>query len=131
MRQPRLQVMVAYFRDTWLQGSFPTTMWTAYQQRHRTNNHVEGWNSKLNKSIGRHHPNLHTLIHHLKTMQAETELTIRRARLGGAPKPGRRKYRLLDSRIQRLTDQFAAGNLTPIQLLEDSSEVVQQLNGGR
>ena len=111
--------MVTYFRDTWLQGSFPTAMWTAYQQRHRTN-----------RSIGRHHPNLQTLIV-LKTLQAETELTVHRACLGGTPKPGRRKYRLLDARIQRLTGQFAAGNLTPMQLLEDSSEVVQQLNGGR
>ena len=70
--------------------------------------------------MGHHHPNLHTLIHHLKTMQAETEPTVRQARLGGAPKPGRRNNRLLDARIQRLTDQFAAGNLTPVQLLEDT-----------
>ena len=131
LQHPLLEDLTTYFSSTWIQGAYPLSMWSAYHLRIRTNNHVEGWHSKLNTNIGRAHPNLHTLVQHLKAEQAETELTLRRARLGGAPKPPRKKYRALDAQVQRLTDQYDQQQITATQLLADLSGVVQQLRSRR
>ncbi|GBO12004.1 hypothetical protein AVEN_274014-1 [Araneus ventricosus] len=44
----------------------PTALWNVNDERHRTNNAVEGWNSKLNRMIGRQQPNVKILVKCLK-----------------------------------------------------------------
>ena len=49
---PRVDDLVEYFTDTWLNGSFPQSQWNYFNQHlPRTNNHVEGWHSKIAKII--------------------------------------------------------------------------------
>ena len=71
------------------------------------------------------------LLRYLKAEQAETELTLRRARLGAAPKPPRRKYRAMDATVQRLTAAYDSGEVPALQFLEELSEVVQQMRRRR
>ena len=110
---------------------YPISMRYVHGQRTRTNNHLEGWHSKVNKDVGRHHPSIYTLLRYLKAEQAATELTLRRARLGAAPKPPRRKYRTMDATVQRLTAAYDSGEVPALQFLEEFSEVVQQMRRRR
>ncbi len=63
-----------YVTSTWVDGNvarFPIELWTQYDNIEglRTNNHIEGWHSKLNRAIGRQHPNIFVLIELLKDEQ--------------------------------------------------------------
>ncbi|XP_065315084.1 uncharacterized protein LOC135923974 [Gordionus sp. m RMFG-2023] len=54
-----------YMDKTWLGNNsmFPREMWSRYgTSGPRTNNHLEGWHSALNKSTRSSHPNIYTFI---------------------------------------------------------------------
>lgn len=40
-----------YFVNQWLENDLIGDMWVCYGERHRTTNAVEGWHSRLNKTI--------------------------------------------------------------------------------
>ena len=115
---------MVYYNATWLNGDFPPAMWNVHAATTRTNNVVEGWHSRLNKAIGCCHPNVYKLVTVLKGEQALTELTIRRADTGAPPPPRRRKYRDLDTRLDRLLDQYRQGQLTTDNYLTALRHVV-------
>lgn len=116
--------LFTYYRDNWLNGNYPLVMWNVHKETTRTNNHVEGWHSKLNKTIGKLHPNIYELIECLKKEQANTELTVSRARLGAAPPPRRLKYREADDRITRLRDLYLNGESTTVEFLRSLRHTV-------
>ena len=111
-QEPALSQLMTYYKDTWLDGCFPVRMWNVYSDTIRTNNAVEGWHHKLNCDIGRSHPNVHKLVDILRKEQASTETTIQQALLGVAPPPRRRKYRQLDSCLQRVRRSYELGVYT-------------------
>ena len=90
----------------------------------QTNNHQEGWHHKLNTHIGRIHPNIHSLVKTLKDEQAVTDTTIQRARLGAAPKPWRRRYRNIDSRLECLAGLFNVGEMCVNDFLDSVRHIV-------
>jgi len=46
----KLKLFHDYFVEQWLENEIMSkNIWNCYQKRHRTNNVVEGWNSRLNK----------------------------------------------------------------------------------
>ncbi len=52
-------------------------MWNVYQAKGpRTNNHLEGWHNRLNKIVGKPHPNLFQLIRTFQQEEASTHMTI-------------------------------------------------------
>ncbi|KFM74004.1 hypothetical protein X975_11622, partial [Stegodyphus mimosarum] len=63
--------------DQWLDKDIIKDMWNCYNERHRTTNALEGWHSKLNKSVKKAAPK------HLRTYFAFKE---RRAILRQATK---------------------------------------------
>jgi hypothetical protein len=63
----KLTLFLDYFVEQWMEKqNVPIEMWNIHQHRHRTNNAVEGWNSKLSSIIGKQHPNIFLLVHKLK-----------------------------------------------------------------
>jgi hypothetical protein len=63
-----------YVTTTWVDdiaARFPVELWSQYDNiaGMRTNNHLEGWHSKLNHAINRPHPNIFALIELLKEEQ--------------------------------------------------------------
>ncbi|GFY11259.1 uncharacterized protein TNCV_4472451 [Trichonephila clavipes] len=55
-----LTTFIDYFVKQWMDNpNMPINVWNVYGQRHRTNNSVEGRNSKLNAIIGKNQPNVH------------------------------------------------------------------------
>ena len=52
-----------YFVDTYFEGDFHIKSWNHFEtDGPRTNNNMEGYNSKLKKHVGTAHPNIHKAI---------------------------------------------------------------------
>jgi hypothetical protein len=63
----KLTLFLDYFVEKWMENqNVPIEMWNIQQHRHRTNNAVAGWNSKLNSIIGNQQPNVVLLVQKLK-----------------------------------------------------------------
>ncbi|GFU48261.1 uncharacterized protein TNCV_4626771 [Trichonephila clavipes] len=62
--------------------NMPIKVWNVYGQRHRTNNSVEGWNSKLNAITGRNQPNVHLLVKILKEETQKEYFNVKARELG-------------------------------------------------
>jgi hypothetical protein len=63
----KLTLFLDYFVEQWMENqNVPIEMWNIHQYRNRTNNAVEGWNSKLNSMIGKQQPNVILLVQKLK-----------------------------------------------------------------
>ena len=115
---PAIQQFVGYFAPTWLDGQFPVRMWNVYNSNVRTNNQVESWHSRLNRTVGLTHPNVYRLLDSLRREQTLTELTLRQARQGASPPRRRHKYLQLDRRLERLRDAYRQGLTTTAQFLD-------------
>ena len=120
----QLQALFTYYYDTWLTGPFPLELWNVHQTSTRTNNMVEGWHSRLNRYVRRLHPNLHQLVKELQKEQAMTQVTVQRARLGGAPPARRMKYVRIDEEVQRLTHKFDLDEITPMEYISGLRRVI-------
>lgn len=57
--EPLLAKFNDYFVDQWLDNDL---LWIVCQERHRTTNTVEGWHNRLNRRIGKAHPNIYELL---------------------------------------------------------------------
>ena len=92
-----------------------------------------GWNGrlalKLNKYFRRHHPNIYQLVDCLQKESTNTESPVRRADPGAASPPKRRKYRDLDTRLQRIRRRYREGDLITEQFLPAVSHVVHHYWG--
>ena len=113
-----IQRFVAYFEPTWLNRQLPVRMWNVFHSNVRTNNQVESWHSRLNRTVGLVHPNVYRLLDSLRREQTFTELTLRQARQGASPPRRRPKYRLLNRRLERLPDAYRQGQTTTEQYLD-------------
>lgn len=70
---------------------------------------LSGYHRALNQLVGVRHPNIWTFLRCLKDCQAEAEAKITAADLGEASRPRRRKWRMLEARIQRLKHELHDG----------------------
>ena len=60
---PRVQEFVTYHKETWLVGNYPLPLWNVFESGSVcTNNHVEGWHSRLKKVVGKVHPNIFEIV---------------------------------------------------------------------
>ena len=89
-------------------------MWNVHAEETRTNNAID----KLNGRIARHHPNTHQLVATIKEEQAAMEVTIRHADQGMVPPQRKRVYHELQTRLDRLLDQYRQDGLTTDQYLD-------------
>jgi len=89
----RLHFFIAYFRTTWLNGSFALTMWNKYglDHQHRTNNAMESWHAQLQKCLTVH-PNIFGFIHGLKICHASAIINLSKAAAGASPVKRKPKY---------------------------------------
>ncbi|KAL3697452.1 hypothetical protein R1sor_011528 [Riccia sorocarpa] len=60
--------LLEYFQRQWFE-SIPTNMWNVHGIQRRTDNNCEGWHSKFNNIVDRHHPNIFHLIERLRSEQ--------------------------------------------------------------
>ena len=104
---PRVDELIDYFSATWINGNFPPIHWNYFNQHQpRTNNHVEGWHSRMKKVISKPHPNIFVYI---QREEAVTKAKIQSFRSGATARPRRRRMKEKEKRIQTLFDRFNAG----------------------
>ena len=106
---PAVEQLLDYFESTWINGTFPVSMWNMYKQELRTNNKVEGWHNSLNQAVRKSHPNIYELLTTLKEEQAATDRTKHAALLGTQPPPMKKKYRERNQAIKDLQESFERG----------------------
>lgn len=59
----KVLAFIDYFVNQWMDNpNIPIQMWNVLGQRHRTNNVVEGFNSKLNSMVGRKSPTVNHIV---------------------------------------------------------------------
>ena len=66
--------LLMYNMETWLgeDAKISMYMWNVYTEtERRTNNHVEGWNSKFIKVVGKDRPNIFQFVDALKREQQQ------------------------------------------------------------
>jgi hypothetical protein len=70
----KLTLFIDYCTQQWMENqNVPIEMWNTNKHRHRSNNSVEAWNSKLSSVIGKQQPNLFLLVQRLN---GETDLVL-------------------------------------------------------
>ena len=89
---PRVDEFLDYFTNTYFEGQFPVELWNHFKTvGPRTNNHLEGYNSKLKKCVSVAHPNIYTAIQLLQSQEVSASLNFYRAANGERIPPRRKK----------------------------------------
>jgi len=111
--------VATYFEENYLFGRrgrgrraavaprFPPQFWNTYeatlQDQHRTNNFSEGWHSKFQQAVGKHHTSLYSALQELIKEQEDTETILQqldlRQNVKAAPTP---KWSKVPDRIRRV-----------------------------
>ena len=89
---PEIQKLCDYVTETWIEGKFPIELWNHYDNDGpRTNNHIEGYNLKLQKFATCAHPNIWLFIGTIKQEEATYGCNFYRLELGKYKQRGRNK----------------------------------------
>ncbi|XP_071177801.1 uncharacterized protein [Mytilus edulis] len=100
-----------YVTEYWVEG-YNRQHWNHFSNEGpRTNNHLEGWHSKLKKHVNHAHPNIYILIEILKKTQVNTEANQIQVAAGGTQRPTSLKYRNINIRLATLKERFLQGEL--------------------
>jgi hypothetical protein len=113
----KLTLFLDYFVEQWMEHqNVPIEMWNIHQHRHRTNNAVEGWNSKLNSIVGKQQPNVFLLVQKLKEEAVLVSWQMKSKELGLAGQKRKRltynKTRELKELWQNTTNQMICTNVS-------------------
>ena len=72
--------------------------------------YVEGWHNRLNKTVGKAHPNIYELDETFKKEQASVKVTVTQLSSGSAPLRGSRRSQIRDRKIKELKERFPTNN---------------------
>ena len=85
-----------------MSGAYPLSSWNVHNLSCRTNNHMEGWHSKLKKVVGKAHPNVFEIVRIFKMEQAAVDVAVAQL-LAGAHPPVRSQAAIeKDTKIEEL-----------------------------
>ena len=106
---PQLVMFNDYFVEKWFgeDAKISMDMWSVYTEtERRTNNHVEGWNSKFMKVSGKHHPNIFQFVDALKREQAATELKVAQHDAAILPPQKKKKHTVMDQHLAVFKQEY-------------------------
>ncbi len=110
---PRVDELVEYLSATWVRGNYQIRQWNYYKvEGPRTNNHVEGWHSRLKKIVGKAHPNIYELVEVIQKEEALTTMRVQQLVAGASQPPRSRKVKDKDRKIQTLFQRLELGTIT-------------------
>ena len=73
----------------------------------RTNNNLEGWHLRLNRSVGKSHANIYEFVSKLIREQECTETLLAQVAAGNIkPHSNNLKYKQINAKIKHLTDDY-------------------------
>ena len=97
---------VTYFQGNWMSGAYPLSSWNVHNLSCRTNNHMEGWHSKLKKVVGKAHPNVFEIVRVFKMEQAAVDVAVAQLLAGARPPVRSRAAIEKDTKIEELKAKF-------------------------
>ena len=96
----KAQAFSAYVDRTWINGDFPPSLWSQYDNLGpRTTNVAEGWHSGLNSTFGVPHPSLRIFLDWLQRHQYQVQCRGIQLAAGRSPKQRRTTYVNLDAQL--------------------------------
>ena len=88
---PHVRYFNDYFDRTWMNGQYPIEMWNFFKyDGPRTNNHVEGYHTRLMRKAGKIHPNIFEVVELFSQEEAASLVSILQLQ-SGQPAPKHRK----------------------------------------
>ncbi|XP_046554261.1 uncharacterized protein LOC124263651 [Haliotis rubra] len=91
----------------------------------RTNNNLEGFHSRMNRSLPHRHPNIFRFVEVIRRIEMADRAKLRQFDFGAAPPSRKRVYREIDNRILRLKDTLSRGEKTPLQFLDAVANLIK------
>jgi len=96
----KARALAEYFERTWLAGTFPSELWSHYDNNGpRTTNVAEGWHNGLNSRFGLANPSLRLFLDWLQRFQFEVQCRCLQLAAGKAPRPRRPAYVRVDNEL--------------------------------
>lgn len=96
----KAMALAKYFQATWLQGDFPVSLWSHYDNvGPRTTNVAEGFHNGLNSRFGMSHPSLRLFLDWLQKYQFEVQCRGLQLVSGRPPKQRPSAYVKLDENL--------------------------------
>jgi hypothetical protein len=114
----------SYMVDQWLDNTSMKNVWNCYNERHRTNNGLEGWHHKLNKDVNKSHPNILELLEHLKNDAKFYNMLRSQRNLNIPAKKRMKKYSDLDEAIKKTVDNFVTEKIDITKCISILSHIV-------
>ena len=123
---PQLENFNDYFVETWLadDAKIPVGIGNIYgEDQKRTNNNVEGWNSKCSKLVRKHHPNIFEFVDAIRKEQAATELKTQH---DAAVQPARKKkkYIVVNQRLAQFKQELKTQQDAAVQPARNKSKYI-------
>ncbi|XP_046552941.1 uncharacterized protein LOC124262479 [Haliotis rubra] len=110
-----------YIVTTWVDDDarFPIPLWNHHRNvGPRTNNNLEGFHYRMNKTLTHHHPNIYRFVELLKQIEKSESAKMRQINFGAAIQGRKRVYREKENRLVRLWDQLESGQKNSVQFLD-------------
>ena len=103
----RIEKFKLYVENTWINGSYPPTLWTHFDNDGpRTTNVAEGWHNGINSHFGMSHPSLRSFMDWIQKCQFEVQCRGIQLKANRNPKKRAKKYIELDKRISKAKVDF-------------------------
>ena len=86
-----------------MNGQYPIEMWIFFKyDGPRTNNHVEGYHTRLMRKAGKIHPNIFEVVELVSQEEAASVISILQLQSGQPAPKHRKKYINIDARLDEL-----------------------------
>ena len=125
---PQLENFNEYFVETWLavDAKIPVGIWNVYgEDQKRTNNNVEGWNSKFSKLARKHHNNIFEFVDAIRTEQAATELKTAQHDAAVQPARKKKKYIVVNQRLAQFKQEYSNGERSLLRFLHATGHLLK------
>jgi len=117
-----------YMVTTWVDDDarFPIALWNHFHTTGpRTNNNLEGFHHKLNRTLPHRHPNVYRFIEMIKMIEKTEAAKQRQIDLGAALPPRKRVYRECENRLSRLREHLNSGHKTHMEFLDAAGHLLK------
>ncbi|XP_048258597.1 uncharacterized protein LOC125384158 [Haliotis rufescens] len=111
---------------SWVQGgAFMPEIWNHFEnQCHRTNNHLEGWHTKIKKLAKKCHPNIYEVVKLFQREQSLKEVAVLRLSHQWSEPSRRKKYKAIDARIASLKIQLPKKHLSEMEYADHVGDLL-------
>ena len=120
-----LQELTSYIASTWLGNPlWPSLSWSVFERVIHTNNDVEGWHHRLNQKTKKGQLPFYLLVHLLHEETKWINIQVRLVLENKITHREERQYRMAQSRVLSIWDDYTYGKISASKLLNACSKLV-------